>query len=101
MAAFIADVAKELSIMAGKSRKETESFLKDLKNECTFSFSNYLNLMLANVGQWFYIPFLPALHSPGWLLRYMVGPHNIDMFEMAFYDIWAGITVALTLIPQV
>eukprot|EP01034_Spumella_vulgaris_P027443 gene27443-34159_t len=46
------------------------------------------------------MPYLPALHSPGWLLRYTVGPHNIDMLEMAFYDIWAGITVAMTLIPQ-
>ncbi len=103
MSEFISDVANELSTMAVKTKKETIGFLKDLKKECTFDVSTNSSFFLffANIGKWFYIPFLPAFHRPGWLLRYIVGPHTLDLMEMAFSDIWAGITVALTLIPQV
>lgn len=48
-----------------------------------------------------HIPFLPAFHSPGWLLRYIVGPHDRDWIESIVADIGAGLTVGLTLIPQV
>ena len=40
------------------------------------------------------------LNRPGWLLRYIVGPHTPELFESFTSDVWAGITVALTLIPQ-
>lgn len=48
-----------------------------------------------------HIPFLPAFHSPGWLLRYIVGPHDRDWVDSIVADIGAGLTVGLTLIPQV
>lgn len=48
-----------------------------------------------------HIPYFPLLHQPGWLLRYIVGPHDKRWAENVFADIWAGITVGLTLIPQV
>jgi hypothetical protein len=48
-----------------------------------------------------HIPYLPSFHSPGWFLRYFLGPFNIDLGLSAFGDFWAGITVAMTLIPQV
>ena len=46
-------------------------------------------------------PMLPALHSPGWLLRYALGPYDWKLWGMLISDIVAGITVALTLVPQV
>ena len=67
-------------------------------------------------------PYLPAFHSPGWMLKYILGksdketkividiskfifpsqgPHTPDLFESFFSDVTAGITVALTLVPQV
>ena len=45
-------------------------------------------------------PFVPAFHSPGWLLRYLLGPHDAPMLEKLAQDMIAGMTVALTLIPQ-
>jgi len=50
---------------------------------------------------WIHIPYFPAFHRPGWLLRYIVGPFDGKWVEGIFADFWAGITVALTLIPQV
>eukprot|EP01035_Chromulina_nebulosa_P019955 gene19955-25923_t len=47
-----------------------------------------------------HIPYFPAFHRPGWLIRYAVGPYNESWAESIFIDIWAGITVGLTLIPQ-
>jgi hypothetical protein len=46
-------------------------------------------------------PYLPAFHSPGWMLRYILGPHDSVMLESLIADVTAGITVGLTLIPQV
>ena len=45
-------------------------------------------------------PYLPSFHSPGWLLRLLVGPHSLSLLYNCFYDLLAGFTVALTLIPQ-
>lgn len=47
-----------------------------------------------------YVPYLPAFHRPGWLLRYAVGPYDATWVENAISDVWAGITVAMLLIPQ-
>jgi len=44
--------------------------------------------------------YLPAFHNPGWFLRYVIGPHTPELLEQFFNDVTAGITVALTLIPQ-
>ena len=37
---------------------------------------------------------------PGWLVRYAVGPFEAEWFDTLIADVTAGITVALTLIPQ-
>ena len=50
---------------------------------------------------WFHIPYFPAFHRPGWLLRYLVGPFNKQLLNSVVADFCAGLTVALTLIPQV
>eukprot|EP01099_Mayorella_cantabrigiensis_P005267 TRINITY_DN414_c0_g2_i1.p1 TRINITY_DN414_c0_g2~~TRINITY_DN414_c0_g2_i1.p1 ORF type:complete len:528 (-),score=105.36 TRINITY_DN414_c0_g2_i1:704-2287(-) len=50
--------------------------------------------------RWTHIPYLPAFHRPGWLLRYLVGPYDVPWLEGVVSDFMAGLTVALTLIPQ-
>lgn len=52
------------------------------------------------VLSWFHIPYFPAFHRPGWLLRYLVGPFNKQLLNSLVADFCAGLTVALTLIPQ-
>lgn len=44
----------------------------------------------------------PFLYNcrPGWLTRYILGPYDANYFENMLADVTAGITVALTLIPQ-
>lgn len=37
---------------------------------------------------------------PGWLVRYFVGPYDVVWVENLIADVCAGVTVALTLIPQ-
>ena len=49
---------------------------------------------------WIHVPYFPAFHRPGWLMRYVVGPFNDEWLEMLFADFGAGLTVGLTLIPQ-
>lgn len=48
----------------------------------------------------FYLPRFPAFHSPGWLVRYIVGPYDKEWLEGVYYDISSGITIGLILIPQ-
>lgn len=48
-----------------------------------------------------HIPYLPSFHSPGWLLRYIVGPYNGAWLESFISDFGAGLIVGLLLIPQV
>lgn len=84
---------------------ETKSFLGELYDEClpsTVLFSpSYWKSNTKSILSWLHVPYLPSLHSPGWLTRYIVGPYDGDWFEGIFSDFWAGITVALTLVPQV
>lgn len=47
-----------------------------------------------------HIPYFPAFHQPGWMLRYVLGPYDEEWAEMLFDDLQAGITVLITLIPQ-
>jgi len=54
-----------------------------------------------NYKYFIHIPYFPAFHAPGWLLRYIFGPYDYEYLESLLSDIGAGITVGLTLIPQV
>jgi hypothetical protein len=58
-------------------------------------------LCLSIVKSWVHVPYFPAFHRPGWLLRYVIGPFDREWGEWILADIVAGITIALTLIPQV
>ncbi len=46
-------------------------------------------------------PYMPGLHQPGWMLRYLLGPYDVDWAEGLISDSQAGLTVVMTLVPQV
>jgi hypothetical protein len=46
-------------------------------------------------------PYFPIYERPGWLKQYVMGPHDATFVENVTNDIFSGISVALTLIPQV
>lgn len=81
-------------------------FLQEVKEECYPS--SYLQTpsegLLERIRSTFFtfvhVPYFPAFHRPGWLLRYIVGPHDWNLWFMFLSDFRAGLTVALTLIPQ-
>jgi hypothetical protein len=47
-----------------------------------------------------HMPYFPAFHQPGWMLRYILGPYDEEWGEMLLADAQAGITVLITLVPQ-
>jgi len=81
---------------------ETVKSGKEVYTECLPS--NQVNAdirqRLQDAFPFIHIPYFPAFHRPGWLLRYVVGPHDQEMLDMFINDFIAGITVGLTLIPQ-
>lgn len=83
--------------------KDNKKFAKELKTECYEVFDVYesIRFLRENWANSIFIPYVPAFHKPGWLLRYAVGPHNSELFQCFISDFFAGLTVALTLIPQV
>lgn len=95
-AAFVFNGAKSAVL-------DTVDLAKDVQTEC-FSPSggtDALAFLKANFVNFIHIPYFPAFHRPGWMLRYIVGPHTVELMSNLFSDFWAGVTVALTLIPQV
>ncbi len=67
----------------------------------TFEVFEVFDFLKENWRRFVYNPYLPAFHKPGWLLDYALGPFNAELLGTFMLDFWAGITVALTLIPQV
>lgn len=53
------------------------------------------------LSNFIHIPYYPPFHRPGWILRYLFGPYDDSWLESLLADVGAGITVGLTLIPQV
>lgn len=78
----------------GAEIKEEFTFERKTKEECDA-------ICLAGVKSWVHVPFFPAFHRPGWMLRYVIGPFDDEWVQSILADIVAGITVALLLIPQV
>jgi hypothetical protein len=75
--------------------------LEEVAIEC-----NPNNIFQKNLNQFrwrniIHIPYFPAFHRPGWMLRYLLGPFDLQWVELLFSDFWAGITVSLTELPQV
>ena len=83
-------------------REEAVNCYQDIKTECTpnQTAGNYVRGTLNYLSNFIHIPYLPAFHSPGWLLRYIVGPYDREWFDGITSDIIAGLTVGLLMIPQ-
>eukprot|EP01039_Chlorochromonas_danica_P001662 gene1661-1816_t len=83
-------------------KQDTHNLANEIQVECFQLFEVYevIDFIRDNWYKAVYVPYLPAFHHPGWLLRYCVGPYSTELIESFFADIIAGITVALTLIPQ-
>jgi len=81
---------------------EAMEFMEEVKAECIPPPMNdgTIKKLKYYVKRWSHIPYLPAFHRPGWLLRYLVGPYDVQWAEGLVADFIAGLTVALTLIPQ-
>lgn len=56
--------------------------------------------LLCGIWKFLYVPHFPAFHRPGWLVKIALGPYDSDWFDALRLDIGAGVTVAMTLIPQ-
>jgi hypothetical protein len=84
-------------------KKSTADLAKEIQVECFEQLEVYESLQFIkdNWYKFFFIPYLPAFHRPGWMVRYVVGPHTSQLMMNLMYDCIAGVTVALTLIPQV
>ena len=54
---------------------------------------------LKMTSYWFSIIIVPCFR-PGWFMRCLFGPYDSQWLDYLIADILAGITVALTLIPQ-
>jgi hypothetical protein len=78
--AAVQEVAKECNCFA--------LYKKDFSQ--SFSFRHFIHA-----------PFLPPLQQPGWLLEYLLGPFDEQWLENFYTDAQAGLTVLLTLVPQV
>ena len=97
-----------LVLFARELRDDVYDSLKEVFQECssTHSFQSTKSRP-SNISVFeqfcsnIYIPYVPALHSPGWLLRYAVGPFNQNWVERLMGDLVSGLTVAFLLIPQV
>ena len=78
--------------------KSWQSTIQEIQAECNpnCSFTGIASFL----SHW-RPPYLPAFHNPGWLLRYVVGPHDNELLHTFLNDSAAGITVGLTLVPQV
>ena len=88
--------------------QEQKEILKEIRHEClpqsrsqTEMFSQIRASLKYFRENWIHIPYLPAFHRPGWMLRYLVGPYDANWLDSFIADVWAGVPVALTLIPQV
>jgi len=97
MRSVLVDVTQSVKGLIDEAKAE---FLPE-DNSREFLFLQLTSWGLYFKDNWFHIPYFPAFHRPGWLLKYAVGPYNDKWAESLFSDFWAGVTVALTLIPQV
>ena len=107
-------------------------FFDEIKEECTppvHPAGYYKELVQTTLKTWLHVPYLPAFHRPGWLMRYLLGPFDaewlnlfiagdphstlynnstytsmtyqlLSIYTCFFVDFCAGLTVAFTLIPQ-
>ena len=88
---------------AEQTKEDYVHCFEEIKYECTPEIrplNYYSDLTKQTMRAWIHIPYFPAFHRPGWLLRYIFGPYDSEWVTLLIADFCAGLTVALTLIPQ-
>ena len=89
--------------VAHHSSRKIKEAAKEIHVECFQAVEGYvvLDYFKNNWRHFFHIPYLPAFHTPGWMLRYVFGPYDSKWVEIFLGDFAAGVTVAATAVPQV
>ena len=67
------------------TKDEYVQFYDELKDECTPSIKPpkyYQELVQNTLKEWIHIPYFPAFHRPGWLLRYLLGPFDSEWVSL-------------------
>ena len=78
-------VAHDLKVAWNGTKDEWVHFFDEVKDECTPSIkpANYYKDLVQNTLQtWIHIPYFPAFHRPGWLLRYLLGPFDAEWLSL-------------------
>lgn len=97
---------QEIKESLTNGKNDTIEFLKEFRQEALPPKSWFQAQIVSKnnfweiVKPWIHIPYFPAFHQPGWLLKYAVGPYDQTWIESIISDVLAGITVGLTLVPQ-
>ena len=123
-------LTKSTDHLKSKVNEDIAAIQKEIQTECyETDTKEIIQFLRENWQSAYHIPYIPALSKPGWLLRfnnncfvfdclciylfviwiclmvtycrYIVGPHDFLLFQSLYCDFFAGITVAMTLIPQV
>lgn len=89
-------------LSVANARASAQETIDEIKHECipTTITAPDSKAVLKFILSFIYIPILPAFYKPGWLLNYVRGPFNGEWLDSFLSDVWAGVVVALTLIPQ-
>jgi hypothetical protein len=108
------NVQEKVKAAAFTTKEFSKKLVQDIKEDCEFivkdvvteyhsqpSFKESFHYVKDIILSFIHIPYLPAFHSPGWLLRYLIGPYDAVWLDNFLSDAGAGLTVGLTLIPQV
>lgn len=80
-----ASVLHEVHTAWTGTKDDYVQFFDELKDECTPSVkpaNYYKELLQDNMKVWLHIPYLPAFHRPGWLLRYLLGPFDSEWMSL-------------------
>jgi len=87
---------------AAETTQEIVDFAHELQHECipTINVKSSWKDSITLIKKSIHVPWMPCLHNPGWLTRYIIGPYDKEWLECLYGDITSGITVGLILIPQ-
>ena len=80
-----ASMMHEMKVSWEGTKDEYVQFFDELKDECTPSIrpaGYYKELVQDTMRTWFHIPYFPAFHRPGWLLRYLLGPFDSEWIAL-------------------
>ena len=77
------DALRVIKNKAIDMKEEYVEFIQEIRSECFPSSVSIADQKLAVyssfryfVNNWTHLPYFPAFHRPGWLLRYIVGPYD-------------------------